>query len=73
MAWGHAWQGGMHGRGACVARNMCGRGMCMAGEVCMAGGCVWQVVRAWQGRQYLYLSSFKIIESINYVNLANSV
>ena len=50
--WGHAWQGGVHGRGVCmaggVARGMHGRrcawqGACMAGGVhggglCMAGG-----------------------------------
>ena len=29
MAWGYAWQGGMHGMG-----GMCGRGPYMAGGVC---------------------------------------
>ena len=44
---GHAWHGGMHGMGACMAqghawhRGMHGRGACMAGWVCMAGGHVW--------------------------------
>ena len=32
----HAWQKGMHGRGACVAR-----GTCVAGGVC-GGGHAWQ-------------------------------
>ena len=25
MAGGHAWQGGMHGRGACLTGGVCGR------------------------------------------------
>ena len=47
------WQGGMHGRGACMAGGRCGRGntwhggVCdqggmHVGVVCMAGGCAWQ-------------------------------
>ena len=31
---GHVWQGGMHGRGAC-----------MAGGVCCWGGHTWQILR----------------------------
>ena len=31
VAWGHAWQGGVHGMGACV-----GGGACMAGETTTA-------------------------------------
>ena len=43
MAGGHAWQGGMHGRGAC-----------MVGGACMAGQHAWQGRAciggpAWQG------------------------
>ena len=38
--WGCAWQGGMRGRGACMAG-----GACLAGEgACMAGGHAWQGV-----------------------------
>ena len=51
---GHAWQRGMHGRGACVAAGracmaggLCGKGTCMvrAGMcgrgVCVCWGCAW--------------------------------
>ena len=60
-AGGHAWLGGMHGRGvwqgACVVGGVCGGGACMVGA-CMAGvymgGHVWQGGmhgrgHAWQG------------------------
>ena len=37
----HAWQGGMCGRGTCVAREGAWQGVCMSGmRTCMAGGCV---------------------------------
>ena len=39
---GHAWQGGMHGKGACIVGACMVGGVCMAEEACMAGG-------AWQG------------------------
>ena len=55
VAGGCAWQGGMHGRGACTVGAVCGRGacvvlgVCMVGEggmygweACMEGGGVWQ-------------------------------
>ena len=29
MAGGHAWPGGVHGRGACVVGGVCGRGACI--------------------------------------------
>ena len=34
---GHAWQGGVHGRG-CISGGVCGRGACMVGG--MHGMCV---------------------------------
>ena len=34
---GHAWQGGMHGRGACMVGGMHGRGVCMAGGAWQGG------------------------------------
>ena len=48
---GHARQGGMHGRGVCVAGGVHGRGACMARGACVAGGMhgrgghVWQILR----------------------------
>ena len=47
MAGGHAWQGGMHGRGACVG-GVHGRGVCVAGKHVWQG-CAWQGGHAWQG------------------------
>ena len=64
VAGGHPWQGGVHGRGACMAGWTCmAEGACMAGGVhgrgaCMEGVCVvghggWGVCmageHAWQG------------------------
>ena len=34
---GHAWQGGMHGRGACMVGGMLGRGCALQGCVCGGG------------------------------------
>ena len=59
MAGGHAWQGGVHGRGACmVGACMVGcvcvwQGACMAGGGMHGRGCAWQGVcmaegHAWQ-------------------------
>ena len=56
QAWGgHAWQGGMRGRGACVAGGhvwqggMCGRGACMAGgHMHGMGGVRGRGEHAWQ-------------------------
>ena len=52
MAGGHAWQGGMHGRGVCMVGGVHGRGACMVGGMCGRGcagkvgmhgrGCAWQ-------------------------------
>ena len=51
MGGGHAWQGGMHGRGACMAGGHAWQGACMVGGVCGRGH-VWGVHsggHAWQG------------------------
>ena len=37
---GRAWQGGMHGWGACMVGGVCGRGACMAGEHAWQGVCM---------------------------------
>ena len=34
---GHAWQGGMHSRGACMAGGHAWQGACVAGGVCITG------------------------------------
>ena len=60
-SWGHAWQEGMHGRGACMAGahawqgGMCGRGHAWQGGIYGRGhawqgdmcsrGCAWQILR----------------------------
>ena len=44
MAGGHAWQGGVHGRGACMAGGHAWQGVCVAGGV-HGGGCAWQILR----------------------------
>ena len=41
QGWGHAWHGGMHGRGACMVGGVHGGGM-HGREVCVARGCAWQ-------------------------------
>ena len=69
MAGGHAWQGGMLGRG-----YVCGRGMHSGGEAYVAGGvrggvhawwgCAWQGGRAWQERRPLQRTVRILLECI---------
>ena len=40
VAGGHVWQGGMCGRGACVAGRVHGRGACVGGMCGWGGACV---------------------------------
>ena len=52
MAGGHAWHGGVHGRGACMACMVGGhvwRAACMAGGVCCRGACMAGSVHGRRG------------------------
>ena len=64
MAGGHAWQGGMCGRGrACMPGHMCGKGRHVCGRgVCMAGGHVWQERQPLQRTVCILLECILVME-----------
>ena len=61
-----AWQGAVHGRGACMAGGMHGKGACVTGGACMAGGRVWlggvlaryYEIRSMSGRYASYWNAY---------------
>ena len=54
-----AWQGGMHGRGACMAGGMCDRG-----AMCGREGRAWRGGHAWQERRPLQRAVLILLECI---------
>ena len=64
MAGGHAWQGGMRGRGVCMVGGMHGRGHALWGHAwqgaCMVGGMRgrYYEIRSMSGRYASYWNAF---------------
>ena len=61
---GHAWQGCVHGRGACVAGGMHGSRVCMARGHAWQGTCVAGGGHAWQERMPLQWTVRILLECI---------
>ena len=57
MAGGHVWQGGVHGRGACMVGGMHGRGCAwQGGHACPPRG--YDEIRSMSGRYASYWNAF---------------